>query len=404
MAAWSAITSRAASGRSRLNPSSPVSRLNATYAWPAANRGAGAEFDPRVAERPALAFVDGDRPRGFERELPVGADGPGFQAGGGPSILAFFLVVVLVPVLSVLVGFDEDGSVDLPFVGAGLDDRGRIPLPWRVEADDRHGTGRIHVQERAHAAVRPQAAPVVAEHHDPHAGLHPQFRRRGFEPLAPFAGTLRAEQHRPAWQPVEHHPVDPVGPPVRGAEDDVASRVARPPHRPVQERQGSGRRAAVPQIVQRGLEQGIRLAVHALEHHPVQQPLVHDRADGLGLEEPGPLPLAAGPEHPGLGAAHVYDGRQLGEVAGEDHLHAAEREPRFAGAFEEPVEAVHEVGARHAHLVQHDRVQRPVEPVAGQFAPLGRGLRGGDGRAGVHEPVHGDALHVQGGYPRGGRA
>ena len=55
-----------------------------------------------------------------------------------------------------------------------------------------------------------------------------------------------------------------------------------------------------------------------------------------------------------------------------------------------------------AHLVQHDRVQRPVEPVAGQFAPLGRGLRGGDGRAGVHEPVHGDALHVQGGYPRGG--
>lgn len=204
----------------------------------------------------------------------------------------------------------------------------------------------------------------LLEHHDPHAGLHPQFRRRGFEPLAPFAGTLRVEQHRPAWQPVEHHPVDPVGPPVRGAEDDVASRVARPPHRPVQERQGSGRRPAVPQIVQRGLEQGIRLAVHALEHHPVQQPLVHDRADGLGLEEPGPLPLAAGPEHPGLGAAHVYDGRQLGEVAGEDHLHAAEREPRFAGAFEEPVEAVHEVGA--------------------------------------HEPVHGDALHVQGGYPRGG--
>lgn len=92
---------------------------------------------------------------------------------------------------------------------------------------------------------------------------------------------------------------------------------------------------------------------------PVQQPLVHDRADGLGLEEPGPLPLAAGPEHSGLGAAHVYDGRQLGEVAGENHLHAAEREPRFAGAFEEPVEAVHEVGARHAHLVQHDRVQRP---------------------------------------------
>lgn len=46
-------------------------------------QGAGAEFDPRVAERPALAFVDGDRPRGFERELPVGADGPGFQAGGG---------------------------------------------------------------------------------------------------------------------------------------------------------------------------------------------------------------------------------------------------------------------------------------------------------------------------------
>lgn len=80
-------------------------------------QGAGAEFDPRVAERPALAFVDGDRPRGFERELPVGADGPGFQAGGGPSILAFFLVVVLVPVLFVLVGFDEDGSVDLPFVG-----------------------------------------------------------------------------------------------------------------------------------------------------------------------------------------------------------------------------------------------------------------------------------------------
>lgn len=46
-------------------------------------QGAGAKFDARVAERFALAFVDGDRPCGFERELTVGADGPGFQAGAG---------------------------------------------------------------------------------------------------------------------------------------------------------------------------------------------------------------------------------------------------------------------------------------------------------------------------------
>lgn len=66
--------------------------------------------------------------------------------------------------------------------------------------------------------------------------------------------------------------------------------------------------------------------MHPGERDAGEQSLVEQAGDRVGLEEPGAVPLAAGPER-GVFPAFVDDGRQLGEVADQYGPEAAERPP-----------------------------------------------------------------------------
>ena len=128
--------------------------------------------------------------------------------------------------------------------------------------------------------------------------------------------------------------------------------------------------------------------------------VVEDGLDGVGLEEPGAVPFAPVEPFPVLLGD---DGRQLGQVAYHDESDAAERLAAAACGSEEPVEAVGQVGAQHADLVDDERVEDPVQWVARMASPFGGCAIGGDVGAGVDELVDGHAARVQRG-DAGGRA
>ncbi len=87
-------------------------------------------------------------------------------------------------------------------------------------------------------------------------------------------------------------------------------------------------------------------------------------------------------------------GRELVEVAEEDHLHAAEWQSAVPPVEpQEPVDAVEEVGPDHRYLVDHYRVDGPVLPrrVEAELPDRVRGDVGLEAEEGVYRL----ALHVQ---------
>lgn len=149
---------------------------------------------------------------------------------------------------------------------------------------------------------------------------------------------------------------------------------------------------AVAHVVQGGEERAVGLPVRAGQFDALEPVVVEDAADRVGLEEPGAVPFAPVEPFPVLLGD---DGRQLGQVADHDEPDAAERLAAAARPLEEPVEAVGQVGAQHADLVDDERVEDPVQRVARASSAFGGCAFGGDVGAGVDELVDGHAARVQ---------
>lgn len=368
---------------------------------------AAPDVDDDPVERLALALVDGDRPGQAQGILGERAHGFGLD-----------------PIRRDLVTKAEQlpgvgGEVDVPHTrDVDDDDVGGVRSVGGIDAESgghARGTGggraapalrRPSVNrnpddpvDAADRAVDPATLAVVGQEHDLGARLELERllgRQRGALELA-LGGSLVAA--RPAGQGGQLFAVADRGQVVRAGQRDVELAVGR---------REAGQAAAVeavdPGVVDRavadGVEEvdefGVGLAIDLLqldELH-VEGQLAEDRgreeiwrfvAAGRAVEE---APLAAGD-----------DGRELVEIADEDHLQPAEP---VAGArsveAEELLDRIEQVGPNHRDLVDDDGVEM-AEDVGG------RGLRARQFADGVRrdvgleaeERMDGLAVDVEGG-------